>query len=102
MLVRIIEESDPLGRDFEMVLETLQALASFADDRSVRSVGNVARQRKWYAPGRSRRMRERALATLLKIGTPAALRAIETLEKTGDRQLRKLARAVRPPAGHAA
>jgi hypothetical protein len=45
-------------------------------------------------------MRERALATLAKIGSPAAIGAIETLEKTGDRQLRKLAGAARPHAGH--
>lgn len=102
MLARIIDESEPLGRDFDMVLETLDAVATFADDRSVRSVGNVARQRKWYLWGRSRRMRARALATLAKIGTPAALHAIENLEKTGDRQLRKLARAARPHAEHAA
>ena len=100
MLARIVEESEPLGRDFDMVLETLDAVATFADDRSVKSVANVARQRKWYAPGRSRRMRERALATLAKIGSPAAIGAIETLEKTGDRQLRKLARAVRPQSAH--
>ena len=100
MLARIIEESDPLGRDFDMVLETLDAVATFADDRSVRSVSTVARRRKWYSPGRSRRMRERALATLAKIGSPAAIGAIETLEKTGDRQLRKLAGAARPQAGH--
>jgi hypothetical protein len=100
MLTRIIEESQPLGRDFDMVLETLDAVATFADDRSIRSVSDVARQRKWYAPGRSRRMRERALATLAKIGSPAAIGAIETLEKTGDRQLRKLAGAARPHTGH--
>ena len=102
MLARIIEEAEPLGRDFDLVRETLDAVASLADDRSVRSVSNVARQRKWYLPGRSRRMRERALATLAKIGSPAALSAIETLEKTGDRQLRKLARAARPNARTAA
>jgi HEAT repeat protein len=102
MLARIIDESQPLGRDFEMVLETLDAVATFADDRSVRSIGNVVGQRKWYLPRRSRRMRERALATLAKIGTPAALNAIEMLEKTGDRQLRKLARAARPHSGRAA
>jgi HEAT repeat protein len=101
MLARIIDESEPLGRDFDMVLETLDAVASFTDDRAVRSVGNVARQRKWYAPGRSRRMRERALATLVKIGTPGALSAVETMEKTGDRQLRKLARAAKPHTGNA-
>jgi hypothetical protein len=102
MLARIIEEAEPLGRDFDLVRETLDAVASLADDRSVRTVSNVARQRKWYLPGRSRRMRERALATLAKIGSPAALSAIETLEKTGDRQLRKLARAARPNARTAA
>lgn len=99
MLARIIEEAEPLGRDFDMVLETLDAVGSFADDRAVRPVSHIARQRKWFSPGRSRRMRERALATLAKIGTRAAVSAIEMLQKTGDRQLRKLARAVQPNAG---
>jgi hypothetical protein len=47
-------------------------------------------------------MRERALATLAKIGTPNACSTLATLEKTGDRQLRKLARAARPVTGAAA
>lgn len=93
MLARILDESTPLGADFEMVLETLDAVASFPDDRAIRSISAVARQRRWLAPRRTRRIRERALGALTRIGSPAARAAIDTLIKSGDRQLRKLARA---------
>lgn len=95
MLARILDESEPLGRDFDMVLETLDAVATFNDDRAVRSITNVARKHRWLAPQRSRRMRERALGSLARIGTAGARSAVETLEKTGDRQLRKLARTAK-------
>jgi HEAT repeat protein len=95
MLVRVLDESEPLRRDFDMVLETLDAVASFPDDRSVKSIDNIARQRRWLSPGRSRRMRERAVAALASVGTANAIAALDAMEKTGDRQLRKLARAAR-------
>jgi hypothetical protein len=95
MLVRILDESEPFGRDFAMVLETLDAVASFPDDRAVRSIGRIARRRRWLSPRRSRRMRARAVAALASVGTANAIAALEAMEKTGDRQLRKLARAAR-------
>ena len=69
MLVRIIEESEPLGKDHEVVLETIEALGLVPSD-----VGVTA---------------------LARIGTPAAQAVLADAAKTGDRLLRKIAAARR-------
>jgi hypothetical protein len=93
MLARIIDESDPLGRDFEVVLESLEAIASFKDDRAIRPISNVARQRRWLAPRRTGRMRQRAVQALSTVDTPAAAGALAILHNTGDWHLRRVLRA---------
>jgi HEAT repeats len=93
MLARIIDESDPLGRDFDVVLESLDAIASFKDDRAIRPISNVARQRRWLAPRRTRRMRQRAVQALSAVDTPAAAGALTLLHNTSDWHLRRILRA---------
>ncbi len=95
LLARLLEESQPLGRDFEMVIETLDVVGTFNDDRAVRAIRDVAQHRRWLAPRRTRRLREQSIVTLMRIGTPGAITAIDMLEQTGDRQLRKLASAAK-------
>ena len=98
MLARILDESAPLGPDFDMVMETLDAVASFRDDRAIRSITKVARQRRWLSPRRTGRLRRRALGALTQIATPAAAAAVDGVAKTGDWQLRRLARAAKKTA----
>ena len=99
LLARLLEESQPLGRDFDMVIETLDVVGRFNDDRAVRAIRSVARHRNWFAPRRTRRLREHSIVTLMRIGTPGAITAVDMLEQTGDRQLRKLASAAKANAG---
>jgi hypothetical protein len=99
LLARLLEESQPLGRDFEFVIETLDVVGTFNDDRAVRAIRGVAQHRKWFAPRRTRRLREHSIVTLMRIGTPGAITAIDMLEQTGDRQLRKLASAAKANGG---
>jgi hypothetical protein len=99
MLARLLEESQPLGRDFDMVIETLALVGTFNDERAVRAIRDVAQHRRWFAPRRTRRLREQSIVTLIRIGTPGAITAIDMLEQTGDRQLRKLASAAKANGG---
>jgi HEAT repeat protein len=96
MIARIIDESDVLGRDFDLVLQSLDAIASFKDDRAVRPITTAAGKRRWLAPRRTRRMRERAVHALAAIGSRAALNALDAMRLEGDWHLRRVVR--RAPA----
>jgi len=98
MLGRILDDSDPFGEDLSMVLDTLDALAAFRDDRAVAQIANTARRRQWLAWGKTRRLRESALRALSRIGTPKARLAIAELARNGDFFLRRMATASRVPA----
>ncbi|HXG89768.1 MAG TPA: HEAT repeat domain-containing protein [Vicinamibacterales bacterium] len=98
ILGRILDESDVLGRDFELVLDAINAIASFRDDRAIRPITTVAQQRRWLAYGRTGRMRERAVRALEALETPAAVSALDHLQKNGDWHLRRITRAARSGA----
>jgi HEAT repeat protein len=93
VLVRILEDSDPFGADHALVLDTLGALSQVGDNQAVPALTTTMRKKKLFAPKRSRAMKQQALAALRAIKTPAAAAAIADAAKTGDRTLRKLARA---------
>ena len=94
VLVRILEDSDPFGADHAIVLDTLGALsAGRRRPGGAGALATVMRKKKLFAWKKSRALKEQALAALRAIKTPAAARAIEDAAKTGDRMLRKLARA---------
>lgn len=90
LLARVLDESAALGQDFEMTLQTIDAIASFQDDRALAPLASLARRRSWLAPRRTRRLRERAVAALQRIGTTSARDLLERLRATGDRQLRRI------------
>ena len=91
MLLRILDGSDPFGEDLAVVLETMEALASFRDDRALPPVTAIARQRRWLAWGRTKRLRAAALAALVRIGSERARTAVADLARTGDFFLRRMA-----------
>lgn len=93
VLVRILEESDPFGGDHTIVLETLGALSTVADDQAVPTLSTLIRKKKFFGGKKVKAVREKGLGVLRAIKTPAAARAIEEAAATGDRMLRKLARA---------
>lgn len=96
MLGRVLDDSDPFGDDLAMVLDTLDALATFRDDRALPQIANAARRRQWLAWGKTRRLRESALRTLARIGTPKARQTLDDLASNGDFFLRRMAAAARP------
>jgi HEAT repeat protein len=93
VLVRILDESDPFGADHAIVLDTLDAVAQVGDDQAVTTLSGLMRKKKLLARRRVKAVREKSLAALRAIRTPGAARALDEAAKTGDRMLRRLARA---------
>jgi HEAT repeat protein len=99
MLVRILEESEPLGKDHSVVLDTLGALKVVHTDTAVRPIDDVMRRRRWFALRRNRALKNTAVETLASIGTDASKQALLRAAKDGDRMLRKLAKTKLSDAG---
>jgi HEAT repeat protein len=93
VLVRILDESEPLGNDHSVVLDTLAALRVVHANTAVRPIARVARKKRWFAPRRSRVLKDTALDTLQAIGTDESHQAVEQAAADGDRLLRRLAKA---------
>lgn len=94
LLVRILDESDPLGVDHAIVLDTLGALASVGTDQAVPSVTALMRRRSWFARRRIRAVKRRSLQALRAIGTVSAQQALTDAATHGDRMLRKLVKSL--------
>jgi HEAT repeat protein len=93
MLVRILDESDPLGKDHAVVLDTLTALKLVHTDNAVPPIARVASRKRWFAFSRNRALKHTAVETLASIGSEASRQALETAARDGDGLLRKLAKA---------
>lgn len=92
MLTRILQDSDPFGRDHPLVLDMLAALGSLQDDRATAPVAALVPLRRWLAWGKTTRLRDTALRTLLHLGTPNARAAFDDFARTGDFFLRRMVR----------
>lgn len=93
VLVGILDESDVLGQDHQIVLETLAAIGDVGRDEAVADVARVMRKKSWLARRKTRGLKEASLDALRRIGTPAAQKAVADAAARGDRMLRRLARA---------
>ena len=97
VLVRILNESEPLGADHVVVLDTLGAMGTLGpicDGPAIDDIVRLMRLRRWYGRKKLRSIKEASLQTLRHIGTAAATSAIEDAAAHGDRLLRRLARAI--------
>jgi HEAT repeat protein len=95
MLLHVLHDSQPLGADHALVLETLGALAGLRDDRAVPAVERLVHARRWVSWARTRRLRLAALRTLVRLGTPAAAGAFDRAVREGGWGVRRLARRAR-------
>jgi HEAT repeat protein len=93
ILVRILDESEPLGKDHAVVIDTLTALKLVHSDTAVRPIASLARRKRWLAPTRTRKLKGNAIEALASIGTDASHKALAQAAVDGDRMLRKLAKA---------
>jgi HEAT repeat protein len=90
MLARIIAESQPLGKDHEVVLETVDALAKVGSDQAVPTLVNLTRVRQWFGRKKVMAIKERAVDALVGIGGEKATAALDEAATAGDRTLKKI------------
>jgi hypothetical protein len=93
MLVRILDESEPLGKDHMVVLDTLAALKVVHTDTAVRPIVRVAMRKRWFARRRNRALKNTAVEALASIGSEESHRELTRAATEGDRLLRRLAKA---------
>jgi HEAT repeat protein len=94
VLSRILAESDALGADHAVVLDTLNVLGtlgSIVSDPAVGTVAGLLRKRRWFARRKRRALATTSVTALRRVGTPAARQAIADAAARGDRLLRKIA-----------
>ena len=93
MLVRILEESQPLGPDHDVVLETLEALGTVGTDAAIPALLTMARRRKFFGGRKLRALKDRSVDTLARLGTAKSREALKQAAAQGDGYLRKIAGA---------
>ncbi len=93
MLVRIVQESEPLGKDHDVVLEALAALGIFGREEAVPALAATIFRRSFFGRRKLRAIKERGVAALRRIDGPKATRTLEQATKTGDRMLRQIVAA---------
>jgi HEAT repeat protein len=95
MLIRILEESRPLGIDHDVVLEAIEALGTVGTDASVPTLATMARLKRFLGGRKLRAVKDRSVAALTRVHTEQAAAALQDARDHGDRYLRKIARATR-------
>ena len=93
MLVRILEESEPLGKDHDVVIETIDALGTVGTDGAVPILVTMAGKKKFFGGKKLRALKEHSVDALARVGTAKSAAALKTAASTGDGTLRKLAAA---------
>lgn len=95
LLGRVIDESDPFGRDHEVVLDAVNAVGRAGADQAIAPLVRLLYRRRWWARRRTRRLRHAAIGALLRIGSARANQALDEAGGRGDRMLRKMVKAAR-------
>jgi hypothetical protein len=90
MIARIIEESEPLGKDHDVVLEALDALGVVGSDTAVPTIMTQAQRRGWFGRRKLRALKTKSVGALVRIGSPKAAGALDEGVRTGDRMLKKI------------
>jgi hypothetical protein len=90
MLARVVAESDPLGKDHDVVVETMDALAAVGSDAAVPTLVNVARVKKFFGGRKVKALKEHAVDAMIRIGGNKATAAMDQLAQSGDRRLKKV------------
>jgi hypothetical protein len=90
MLARIVAESEPLGKDHQIVLDAIGALATVGSDQAVPTLDGLARLRRWFGGKKLRTIKERSVDAMVTIGGEKAGTALSDAANTGDRGLKKI------------
>src|SRR5262249_29865275 len=76
MLARIVEESEALGKDHDVVLDALGALGAVGHDDAIPSLVKISQKKGWLARRKRRALKEHAVASLRRLGSPRATAAL--------------------------
>ena len=95
MLIRIIEESQPLGKDHDVVLETIEALGTVGTDAAVPTLLTMAQRTRWFGGRKLRALKARSVDALVRVKTAKAAAALKDAAEHGDSYLKKIAGATR-------
>ena len=90
MLSRVISESEPLGKDHEVVIQTIDALAGVGSDAAVPTLVTMAKVKKFFGGRKLMALKEHSVDAMIRIGGTKAAAAIDQLAQTGDRKLKKM------------
>jgi HEAT repeat protein len=94
MLVRILEESEPLGKDHDVVLETIEALGTVGTDASVPGLVAMTKRKRFLGGKKLRALKERSVNALGRVKTEKAAAALKDAAENGDRYVKKIVRAM--------
>ncbi|MGE3507690.1 MAG: HEAT repeat domain-containing protein [Vicinamibacterales bacterium] len=81
-----VNHRGPLG---ELHLRAIHALGSPRGADGVEALARALRRGEWWAPRRTRALRDAAAAALARIGTPGAIRALQEARASGSRGVRR-------------
>ena len=81
------------ARHAQVYVAAIETLGALAATEAVDALTGALRGGEWWAPMRTRRARSAAAASLKRIGTPAALDALQEAARRGSRGTRAAARA---------
>ncbi len=90
MLARVITESEPLGKDYDVVIETMDALAAVGSDKAVPTLVTISRVTKFFGGKKVKGLKEHAVDAMARIGGDRVKAAFDDLAKSGDRALKKI------------
>jgi HEAT repeat protein len=90
ILVHVLRESQPLGKDHAMVLETAKALGTVGSEEGVPALKTLADRRAFWRRKKLRALKEQSVEALQSIGGPKAEGVLQQSARTGDRMLRKI------------
>src|SRR3990170_3051836 len=89
-IVRHVDYWSALGGVY---LRSIEALGALRDEASVALLKDTLYQGRWWSPFRTAKLRATAAAALKRVGTPAAIGALEEAAAQGPRGVRGAARA---------
>jgi HEAT repeat protein len=90
MLLQILRESQLLGKDHDVALETIAALGTVGSDEAVPALLDVARQRRLFGGKKLRALKARSVGAIVSIGGAKAAAALDEASRTADRMLKKV------------
>ena len=98
LLCYVLNHSAPRGRLVEVHAQIIEALGGLSSHReSARTLRVVLYRGEWWAPSRTTALRQAAATALRRIGSPDTMAVLEEASKTGNRGVRKIARAYAGP-----